>query len=494
MAGGQLPVGMKSSASLTSRTPTLEERTVDWLRTLLFTDDREGTDKAERLVNVLGFTPPGMALDAYDMGKAGAEGDIPGLMAGLLGGFLPGRSKLKEFPLIHGTRHEFKPEGNEKFGRFNLKYALTGEGTNYEGKGIYATEPKAQGLATSYAHYNIDDTAAIEIDNKNSLDILKELKDKEGTAGANTADKVYALDQLEKLAFNNNSSKITFTDDIIDNIIEQMSTPDSKTGLLWAPPENVIEFLNSFRNKEAIVKEPGGYIYDFMVHDSPDNFINMHLPLQYQDDKIIKAVDEWFKNMPIGNKLADEISMATWLRKNRSFTRDDATEYLRRKFIDDEYKIPKEDMSRILQNEFLNEHMDILKDQGVLGQKWFGRHAQGGRYRRDVEQLFTDLAVIDNATTEGVDGLDLTRDELAKKIYDLETKIETLPLTDKNIDKIMGMQSTVNELNMRLMNMQGPDDIAEKLWKIYNDPNLAYNYTINNTDKTTITNRRFVPK
>lgn len=93
MTGGMLPPGMKPSGALTSRTPTLEERTVDWLRKLLYTDDREGTAKAENLLNTGRFAGAvDIPLTAYDVGKAGAEGGVLGpLMAMILS--VPGISK-----------------------------------------------------------------------------------------------------------------------------------------------------------------------------------------------------------------------------------------------------------------------------------------------------------------------------------------------------------------------------------------------------------------
>lgn len=105
MTGGYLPAGMQPSGELTSRTPTLEERTVDWLRKLLFTDDREGTAKAERLTNVLGMTPPGMALDAYNIGKAGAEGNATDLLQSMIL-TVPGVSKstAEELFKMRGNR------------------------------------------------------------------------------------------------------------------------------------------------------------------------------------------------------------------------------------------------------------------------------------------------------------------------------------------------------------------------------------------------------
>lgn len=74
---GELPFGWAPSGELTAYTPTLRERVTDWLRPMLFSDDREGQQKAERLVNV-GETmiPPfGFATSAYDAGREAGRGN-----------------------------------------------------------------------------------------------------------------------------------------------------------------------------------------------------------------------------------------------------------------------------------------------------------------------------------------------------------------------------------------------------------------------------------
>lgn len=443
----------------------------------------------------------GMGL--IDMLTAGLPGpDIS--QAALLTGFLPKRSKATEFDLIHGTRHDFAPTPNNELGEFDLSKVLSGEGTNYEGKGIYATDTKAEGLAKSYAHTNIDYTPRISIGGVNLNEKIKKLDDEILSVNELLSDVDFVNhDPIHYTQLQNRREHLVDTENTLSHFVRDLV---NKQAAINRDPSKVKDILGSWldygkvkNNKDLTelltslsgpvdIREPGGFIYDFKVHDSPDNFINMHLPLQYQDDKIIKGVDEWFKNMPVSEKQLRDFMPIDGIKTPQKYR-----DYQRKKFIDDEYKIPKEDMSRILQNEFLNEHMDILKDQGILGQKWFGRHGPGSQYRDDVHQLFQDLAAIDNATSEGTDGISMTRDVLMNKINQLELKIETMPLTDKNMDKIMGMQSTVNELNMRLMNMVGPDDIAEKLYKRYNDPNLAYNYTINDPKKTTITGKKFKP-
>lgn len=70
---------------LSSYTPTMRERMSDWFRTHLFTDDRAGQEKADRLTNwsETMIPPVGAATTFYDMGRAGGQGDYA--TAGILG-------------------------------------------------------------------------------------------------------------------------------------------------------------------------------------------------------------------------------------------------------------------------------------------------------------------------------------------------------------------------------------------------------------------------
>lgn len=63
------------NAQLTSRTPTLEERFVDWLNSTFYGDDREGRERAERITNVVKMTPARIPFSAYDAGRALGSND-----------------------------------------------------------------------------------------------------------------------------------------------------------------------------------------------------------------------------------------------------------------------------------------------------------------------------------------------------------------------------------------------------------------------------------
>lgn len=496
--GGMLPPGMKPSGAMTSRIPGLDERAADLIRRLLFSEDREGQRKAENLLNVGAFTPPGAALDIYDFGKAGAEGDVGGLFNAILSGILPAKSPLKEFDLIHGSGADFKPVDNHPFGKFDLSKKLTGEGTNYEGAGIYATDPKATAIAQSYAHYGVDSAdPKIMIGDQSSLALHQQIKKEMQLANPYQKNilkgKLEGLNLLENQIFTNNPAVNEaypidkYIDDIIaSNKMYNVNPDGTETEADISPA--MVEFLNSFKGKKGTLKEPGGFIYDFTVHDSPDNFVNMHLPIKYQDDKIISAVDNWLKTMPVAEDMRYDYA---WNGKGVNSNSDERVrDFYRRKFIDDEYMIPKEKMSKLLANSYANEHMEILKDQGVLGTKWFSRHGQGSRYRDQVKDLFRDLERIDNKSSGTDEG---RRVDIEYRINELENKLMNLPITDQNFDKLASMQTEINKLTKILMDMDGPDDIQTKLWKIYNAPDLGYNYTINDPDKTTIFDKRWIP-
>jgi hypothetical protein len=85
MAGGQLPFGLAPSGSLTNYKPTLRERATDFMRRSLFSDDRAGQGKANRVMDVASVTPFGFGLDVYDAGREAGQGNLgaAGLMLGM---------------------------------------------------------------------------------------------------------------------------------------------------------------------------------------------------------------------------------------------------------------------------------------------------------------------------------------------------------------------------------------------------------------------------
>lgn len=83
MAGGNLPFGLAPSGALTAYTPTLREKATDWMRKKLFSDDRAGQNRAEKVMDVANVTPFGFGLDMYDAGREAGMGNYG--TAGVLG-------------------------------------------------------------------------------------------------------------------------------------------------------------------------------------------------------------------------------------------------------------------------------------------------------------------------------------------------------------------------------------------------------------------------
>jgi uncharacterized ParB-like nuclease family protein len=93
---------IQPSGEMSSYTPTFRERTTDWLRKKLFTDDRAGQQKAEQVSNVAEFTPYGLMTGMYDAGNQAGHGNLmqAGLMTAMAG--IPGM-RTRGGKVIDGT-------------------------------------------------------------------------------------------------------------------------------------------------------------------------------------------------------------------------------------------------------------------------------------------------------------------------------------------------------------------------------------------------------
>ena len=121
MAGGNLPFGLAPSGALTAYTPTLREKATDWLRTKLFSDDRAGQGRAERVMDVAALTPFGFATDVYDAGREAGMGNLggAGLMLGMAG--MPGPSPKRPAPNI--IKSEPRPAEYIEQGSVMIRYS-----------------------------------------------------------------------------------------------------------------------------------------------------------------------------------------------------------------------------------------------------------------------------------------------------------------------------------------------------------------------------------
>lgn len=125
---------------MTSYTPTIGERMTDALRRMMFSDDRAGQRRAEKVMDVLSLTPVGAAADMYDAGREAGAGNYgtAGLMLGMAG--IPGPSPKKGIRAFHGSPHSFE--------RFDMSKIGTGEGAQAYGHGLYFAEN--EGVARGY--------------------------------------------------------------------------------------------------------------------------------------------------------------------------------------------------------------------------------------------------------------------------------------------------------------------------------------------------------
>jgi len=152
------PIARRSDATLMPtrfglspdrRQPTLHERVADYLTGNFYGE--ENRDKAERLANVVDFTPPAMA---YDTGRAVGEGiqqqdpqavameiamaAVPPPVKKL--GRIGAAEARKGVRAFHGSPHDFE--------RFDLGRIGTGEGAQAYGHGLYFAEN--EGVARDY--------------------------------------------------------------------------------------------------------------------------------------------------------------------------------------------------------------------------------------------------------------------------------------------------------------------------------------------------------
>ena len=137
---GRNNVLLGDGRKLSAYKPTLGERVADQFRRMLYTDDRAGQRKAERVMDVLNVTPIGAALGVYDAGREAGMGNYgtAGLMLGMAA--MPGPGSKKGIRAFHGSPHSFD--------KFDMSKIGTGEGAQAYGHGLYFAEN--ENIAKSY--------------------------------------------------------------------------------------------------------------------------------------------------------------------------------------------------------------------------------------------------------------------------------------------------------------------------------------------------------
>lgn len=124
------------SGELSSYSPTARERQTDTFRNMLFSDDREGQGKSERLMNVLDMTGANLPASAYDVGQAAGKGDLASLAITVGAGAIPmlGRS-LRSTPAREFLRDASGMFMGPKAKTANLKYLQAAQNMEKDGWG-----------------------------------------------------------------------------------------------------------------------------------------------------------------------------------------------------------------------------------------------------------------------------------------------------------------------------------------------------------------------
>lgn len=245
--------------TLSNYQPTLRERGTDFLRGLLFTDDREGQQQAERLSNVLEFTPYGAATAAYDVGRAGGQGDIGTAATMMAMAGLPGPSP-KGFKAYHGSPHDFD--------RFSLDKIGTGEGAQAYGHGLYFAD--SEGVAKSYRDALAKPTMRYEgTDYGNATDW-----------GAD--DKARILRDMLK-----NGKEATLV-----RLAKEVQHNEQYAPLLAGLQRSRLEWAAEV-DPSKIEEADLGSMYEVQINADPDSFLDWDKPLSEQPD-VLKSLEPMF--------------------------------------------------------------------------------------------------------------------------------------------------------------------------------------------------------
>ena len=244
MAGGDLPFGFAPSGAMTSYTPTLRDRATDWFRRILFSDDRAGQGRAERVMDVAAFTPFGFGVDMYDAGREAGMGNYGGaaLTLGMAGVPGPSPKKIRAF---HGSPHDFD--------RFSMDKIGTGEGNQSFSHGLYFAE--VEDIAKGYRD-NLSTARSPEL-----MDVIRYA----GPDRARNAASMLAADVPE--------DKILFG-------LEKLGAENPKASL-----EAGRAILADAKSKAI-----SGSMYEVEIDADPDAFLDWDKPLSEQPEAVRQAL------------------------------------------------------------------------------------------------------------------------------------------------------------------------------------------------------------
>ena len=267
MNGGYLPAWIAPSGDLTSYTPTLRERMVDALRRNLFSDDRTGQQRAERVMGLADLTPAGLAPMAYDIGREGAQGNYAGAGLKLAMAMAP-MPKPKGIRAFHGSPHDFD--------HFSMDRIGTGEGAQAYGHGLYFAEN--EGVARDYRN-RLSPPSNPTI---NGSPITKQLlRDVALDIGIEFPGKSVGV--LE--------SRLKSSDDAV-NYIEKLKSIDME-GLRKTFPdvakdvETEMAIFSELERRGLKIDRPDkGRMYEVNINADPNDFLDWDKPLSEQPESV----------------------------------------------------------------------------------------------------------------------------------------------------------------------------------------------------------------
>lgn len=148
----------RSSGTLSSYKPTLHERMADLINRTFYGDNREGGRRADKIMNILDFTPVGAATAMYDAGRSAGSGDYLGAGINTAMAIAPGPNlKPKGIRAFHGSP--------KNFDAFDMKFAGSTTDSGQLGSGLYfGTDPRVAQSAKHRYEADVTLTNPLEVE------------------------------------------------------------------------------------------------------------------------------------------------------------------------------------------------------------------------------------------------------------------------------------------------------------------------------------------
>jgi hypothetical protein len=241
-------------AVLKSYTPTMRERATDWVRGLLYSDDREGQQQAEKLMDVATFTPFGFGADMYDAGREAGLGNFGAAAGTLAMAGMPGPSP-KRIRAYHGSPYDFD--------RFSMDKIGTGEGAQAYGHGLYFAE--AEDVAKGYR-----DALSMKSPNIEFVGVPDGTSEAARALLTNVSRRPLMIGGLDK-----------------PTIAKLMREDISKLTNGFPIPQETVDEVLSIIDAGAIPTQRGR-MYEVEINADPDSFLDWDKPLSEQPEAVRK--------------------------------------------------------------------------------------------------------------------------------------------------------------------------------------------------------------